>query len=770
MSTQTESPGESISQARKVILVVGDLVLDRAWWVTSDIAPAAQPHGNVVPRRRLNPNEPDSRPGGAALTAAGLVQALNWYRLQAEQRAWVEEQGGSDSRPSLHRSVVEDFDRVEVHLLGAYGAAQESEFKTLLSADQFRRWSHDSVGPSGVTVHRWQTRDRIEWPTTVKFRVYRSDESERPTLAARYDQEAEPGVAVQWAGLDECLPSAVKDRVLAVVITDLCKGLMTPEVWRELRQQLGHLPWFIDSKNPELGTGDYELPDRPSTLFPNRTEFLSWVYRGDTSPYEPDEIGVDGRGRREALCRVLEDWAARPDSVLRREVQGQSAGDVVCVKLDREGAVAIHCQGSPHLYPHWLPPETQRTTDGIGAGDLFLAHWVAEQVPELLAPVPETTAPQSKLPQRLAGATAGAIAWLKAQDSPRVIPAPGHPAARRGFIRSPADIEPVDYPPGGCCGDARPVVELIEESQRLRSGWTFPEMLRPKGGVSQSQLRLCRQDAGGWLGSFLTTDLILGRQVQRVGCEVKRHIQSTAGRLPWVCRLWSEEGLGRTHLARELARMVDSQLMEVSVETGSGDPWLVMDTRLPEFQSKGKPVVLLIQSDRAAWDSTKWQGFLGKLRRPNLEKSFPWIVLISHPGPVSVLGSRPDIVVDSRKRSPDAIRVDRVYRVAQMLKDQFPSVSDIEFGPLHALVHLPGSLNVLRDRLPYLNLRTPTRLTALDLKVWWNAEYRSQTELGSAPEAKQCMQPVLDSATGTLHGLAVHELVHLEGFIPNSRT
>ena len=200
------------------VLVVGDAMIDRAWVVAAG-AETSQAHGDVAPRKVIDTTLENTRPGGAALTAAFLARDRN--------------------------------KSCKVSLLAPCG----HELSQL-------------VKHAGVDLPKGLIDDKRQ--DTTKFRIYADrGNKEAPALTHRFDLDV---VAPAFA-----IPSGLPQPD-AVVIADFQKGVVTKALLAKLAGRFRKVPWFVDSKNPSIV--GYELWDdleqRP-TLFANRDEFAALV-------------------------------------------------------------------------------------------------------------------------------------------------------------------------------------------------------------------------------------------------------------------------------------------------------------------------------------------------------------------------------------------------------------------------------------------------------------------------------------------------------------
>jgi sugar/nucleoside kinase (ribokinase family) len=198
------------------VLVVGDAMIDRAWVVAAG-AETSQAHGDVAPRKVIDPSLENTRPGGAALTAAFLATD----------------------------------DQRSVSLLAPCGR----ELELLLERARV------TPLPGFVDASRQET---------IKFRVYADrGNDEPPALTHRFDLDVMAAPFTVPTGIPQ--PDFV-------VVADFQKGVVTQHLLAALVKDFGTVPWFVDSKNPAIvGYPLWKQLEQRPTLFANRDEFAALV-------------------------------------------------------------------------------------------------------------------------------------------------------------------------------------------------------------------------------------------------------------------------------------------------------------------------------------------------------------------------------------------------------------------------------------------------------------------------------------------------------------
>jgi hypothetical protein len=197
----------------KSVLVYGDLMIDKTWVVQEKIEDSIQPHGDVVPLRRIAPGRLDESLGGAGTIAATLTHFC---------------------APDVSVQLLCYSGLIENKILG------------------------------DVTLHRLLTSgDPL---TTIKFRIwtYRPDADEKPELKYRFDQDAP---VPKLTGDLPDLP-----QLDLIIISDFKKGTVQPAIIDALLMRYPNTPLLVDSKNERLFQANPSLRTHGGTLFVNRDE------------------------------------------------------------------------------------------------------------------------------------------------------------------------------------------------------------------------------------------------------------------------------------------------------------------------------------------------------------------------------------------------------------------------------------------------------------------------------------------------------------------
>lgn len=298
----------------KAVLVVGDLMVDRAWVVTGRVQETVQAHSDVKPLKRAFPCLIADRLGGAGLTASAI-------KAKSDCGA-------------------------EVHLLATY---RDIDKRTL----------------EGVTLHRIRVAADSQL-TTVKWRIYGLNARKVPALLFRFDQDP-PADALPKINTAHIRATLGKLDPELVVISDFNKGVVQPQLIAALLTSFPDAEILVDTKNRRLfqeaskysqthGTGD--LKDRRGTLFLNRSE-AGWLWEEYFNKEPPDIFDQVDHCKLEILR-------------LGKDLLSQLPKWKIVIKLDCGGAFAFagECFAQTGI-------KTPLPGSGIGAGDFFLAGWAS---------------------------------------------------------------------------------------------------------------------------------------------------------------------------------------------------------------------------------------------------------------------------------------------------------------------------------------------------------------------------------------------------------
>lgn len=311
--------------ARKRVLVVGDLMLDRSWIVKARHATSSsQSHGGIAPYTRLYPIAEDFRPGGAGLAATALAV----------------------------------FDDLEVHLLTADCNPLDTP---LFEHCGIRR---DSSATSGSQSVQWHT---MPWTspsrpiTTIKTRYYSIEKSpnQKPFLFSRIDSD--PPADTQ---IDSTLPESLPNEFDFILIMDFAKHAVTESLIQNLQERYSTAGFGMDSKNIKLlecfRRRCHVAGLAHSAVFLNREEAANFFAQQFEEQKEKLTISTT---QNHLIKLVANDFWPKQTTLV--------------VKLDTDGAILLaHHQG---IYWQGRSTVGDRFPDesSVGAGDFYAAGFVA---------------------------------------------------------------------------------------------------------------------------------------------------------------------------------------------------------------------------------------------------------------------------------------------------------------------------------------------------------------------------------------------------------
>jgi bifunctional ADP-heptose synthase (sugar kinase/adenylyltransferase) len=549
------------------ILVVGDFMIDRSWIVGSAGASTSQAHDNVLPQQRLELEKSDIRPGGAGLTVCAIQRTMK----------------GNSCAITLLASWSKADSRVE------------------------RMFPNCNEDMPRINLVRLPPKDESAVVTTEKFRIYQKTSSAPLKLQARYDQDAK--VNTQWdLQPDIRLPS----KPCAVVITDFAKGVICEELWKfllEKYQSHSGLKWFIDSKLATLGTSWFRLPEGDVTIFPNRDEFVRWrnelLKNQEEDPINPKALRV----RADIVKQVV----ARDAPLMIRKLSGKHSNVTLCIKLDSDGAILVEENEDQPNSAKLVSRSCHRSTshlDIVGAGDVFLAGWVA-------GALTQNAVGASQARGYLESASDWAASWAALEMESRIagvsLPAPEN-------MREPMEVYKGEFEPK----EDFSTPEQWTESYKKRRITDIAE-LQNISSINTSEL--C-----GFVGDYMVTDINAGLQIKAMLEEMRERIKYPMSvSRPFNCLITAKSGTGKSFLAKEIAKELGTAFHELNASrlpTGHG-----MNRELAEVAqrfNRDVPLVLLLDEIDATpgseplfplllsplWDGSIWhEGQLFQLPR-----------------------------------------------------------------------------------------------------------------------------------------------------------
>lgn len=305
------------------IVVCGDLMVDRAWLVSSRVSDTVQAHAEVSPLRRIYPDHLDARLGGAGQTAAAIVHYTK-----------------------CHTYLATAFNLLDVPLLDSL---------------QMRRDPADAGDIALIPIT-----DEPAF-STIKFRIYRERSNKSPELYHRFDQDAPP-LSDQASLSNACL--GLNDPAY-VVVSDFNKGTLRPHLLNQLVEKFANSQWLIDSKNPRLFTEVPSLRKVRGTLLCNLDEVIRLgreVIR-DANPLRDTDVLPRDESRLVRNAELLQ---------LGNAIVHELRGFNLVIKLGHTGAIVVADQsGSTDVLIARL---RARKSSGVGAGDHFLGGWLSSLV------------------------------------------------------------------------------------------------------------------------------------------------------------------------------------------------------------------------------------------------------------------------------------------------------------------------------------------------------------------------------------------------------
>jgi hypothetical protein len=223
----------------------------------------------------------------------------------------------------------------------------------------------------------------------------------------------------------------------------------------------------------------------------------------------------------------------------------------------------------------------------------------------------------------------------------------------------------------------------------------------------ECRLRLQLKQAQKYLGSFVTTDPILGDALMRFRSHLVEYGKQTGYTRPHVSLLHAQPGSGKTFLARQLAQATGYQLHEVNISRLNDLRELTMHfDHVASISARrtqtGGPLPLLFLDE---FDCKVAGGLIfGYLLSPLGEGVYEVAAQVRHLGKVAILlagstGKSLNELEDWMKtqtKGPDLLsringlklelaplsEADRVYLAAALITKRFPNVQYIEKGLL----------------------------------------------------------------------------------------
>lgn len=320
----------TMSSKKKTVLVVGDVALDRSWFV--DPSPpdlTSQAHGSVWPERFI---EKGDRNGtlvetdvlGGAATVARAIKAIRGFDISVSLvGAWGDDIGGDRLQKLMPEGLVECF------------CAAKTPY------------------------------------TSLKWRVYEQGSSGKdPRLVRRFDRDVPFDPETPYKHCKRLkFPWPDPSDVAVVAVVDYGKGLLgLPDVCKSLCMYKG-LPFLLRTRGAR---GMHPLDELPWTiLLQNRAE-LARVAGGFQAPPPP------------TLRKVAKHWEPAP-ALMKLLMKVPHAAErrrrrSVIVKLDREGALLLDESGQLHVIA--LERSCQGEWAGVSAGDVLMAHVAADLAQE----------------------------------------------------------------------------------------------------------------------------------------------------------------------------------------------------------------------------------------------------------------------------------------------------------------------------------------------------------------------------------------------------
>ncbi len=568
MNTNTENN----KPKKKIILVVGDFMIDREWVLSGQSSLTVQAHGDIKPMRRIHPGWKYERLGGAGMTLMAL-KALS----------------------EISENNNDDF---EFYGLGLWNQEDSPLLDKLARA------------PYGAKFFNLEVEDleEDEIITIVKSRYYRRIASDQPQLIHRFDQDPpssnETTEARQAKLKDNFLDRLSKQEIPdieAVVIMDFNKGLVTQDLLTKLYEKLNNqqIKWFIDSKNPKIWE-KFPTDITINTLTINRQE--AYDLAQSLQGIEESNISTILKGNQPNIELL---------SVIEKISQGLKKKNIkvekILIKLDEEGA-CLYKENQEDKNTFLRQPEKPLKIEGIAAGDFFNASLVlsyldGESDDDTLHKACKTAAKWLKINQlywsekqfheglksdivqakylNLSQSFDEIKKYLRQKQnnlSNKIRSSPDLSEEEKKEIAE--KIARLNQEIQGIEDRVQPKVQREIENQennwdekgklkdafnledtlkRLKDAFDYAEIIKDKNQSPTINV----SNAKGFLGGFASTDPLLRKNILKFKDDIKQHIIEGQD-IPLNCIIVAKPGSGKSFLVKQIAEATNCEMVEVN--------------------------------------------------------------------------------------------------------------------------------------------------------------------------------------------------------------
>jgi hypothetical protein len=550
---------------KKIILVVGDFMVDREWILSGQSLSTVQAHDDIKPMRRIHPGWKYERLGGAGMTLMALKALSEKYY--------------SDKFYFYGVGLWNETDDI---LFGELAGVEWQE-----DPEQKGIWKLDATGKriqksdSKVKLYRLEIKiDNII--TIIKSRYYRQIASDQPQLISRFDQdppqfddetlEARRLNLVEDKHLD-FLPSVPSEQVSnskieAVVVMDFNKGLVTKNLLEKLSQKINLInknkndttcQWFIDSKNPNIFK---ELPEeiKINILTINRQEAYELAKSCSEEKTELAPI-LKGKQPTNELLSILQKISEKFTRVQK-----------IVVKLDNEGACLhqISQDTDIHIPDTFLrQPEKPLKSAGIAAGDFFNASLFLSCLDDNEAR--DYTRNYSSFDDYiLHKACKTAAKWLKLNEQ--------YWAEKLFHTTCKSDIVQANYFNLSILDFPEEAKEKVQkEINKQSKNWDQKDEFNLKHRrdrfdhnfdytkiINNTNPTITVSNAKGFLGGFASTDLVLRKNIIDFKDYINKYAKTKGKTRPLNCLIVAQPGSGKSFFVEQIADATNCKIVEVN--------------------------------------------------------------------------------------------------------------------------------------------------------------------------------------------------------------
>jgi DNA polymerase III delta prime subunit len=676
-----KNQGSVLEPEKKTILIVGDVMIDRTWLIrSSSIQSTSQAHAGIKPEKLIDPSKKNTD------MLAGA---------------------GTPTRRLLASSKEKD---IKVHVIG--GWSDELDITLFKKPNTL------------IPEIKDENRDRIKFERfvstkfdTLKWRIY-SSESGKTSLIKRYDRDLrydqDPKKSDYIKEFNFEWPPS--DSISAVIVADFAKGLLNLPHIREKLKEYNKCPFLLRTKQKPENVKEI-LTDLPWTvLLPNREDLARILESRDIRP-RALKLLQDKHVTHVAINpHILEIFDDLLIKLKKWKVYNhhENSRDIF-LKLDHEGGILLTGDlftGDGTICPIALKPEdSSKDLAGIGSGDVLMAELAIELVKN-----PKVTMSDK---YRIYGNAVkqASIYTFNAKDINR------KDRDWYGRILEKSDHEIKQ--------DIEPFIENEPKTFfTVKNNWYNASHLNIE---KDSEIELFHAD--WYLENYITTEHEFGLNLEDLRERLANYVKNP-GQRPFVVAICGKPGVGKSFLAKTLAKIIDCDYIEGNAaQWTSFDDFFMICEKIRSSQIKPEnnekpPVVFLDEID----STIGMEHIYGKLLAPLWDRKYtkngeereigPVIFLLAGSDPdweneeellqkhtkkgteklndlVSRLSFQPVTIKDIKERKNDTI-----YLVVNLIKERFPKATKIERKTLYLLCESPPKHGVrsLRQALEKLQM------------------------------------------------------------------